>query len=107
MREAALAGDINRELPLRMVSAVAVAGFAGTWLFSAIDGSRLHARESLEDDLVLAPRAAELPLYLQRPVIARVEEHFPPPSLNLWPAFSDPGVWPAYSHASSAANSQL
>ena len=98
MREAALAEDVGRELPLRMVSAGAIAGFAATWLISSIDGSRLHDIEAMDaEDLALIRPVDALPVYLSRPLIARAEDVLPEPALNLPSAFADSGVWPAYS----------
>lgn len=95
MREAALAGDIDRELPLRMASAVAVAGFTAVWTISIIDGARQHAIEGELDELSAA-RAAPGPFVL---TARGPDEVLRAPALNLRALSTDPWVWPAYSPA--------
>jgi len=106
MREAALTEDFERELPLRMVSAIAIGGFAATWLASSIDGSRLHDQEMLDNELSWRSGAYDaLPAHLARPVAPVASASLSRPALNLSAGFTDPEAWPAYSLENSPLNS--
>ncbi len=62
MLEAGLAGEVDRDLTFRLISAGFVAAASGAWLASAIDGSRLHQLEQLEGgDLSALHRSALSP----------------------------------------------
>lgn len=55
MREAAAAGDIDRELNLRLVTAGSVAVVGGSWFLSGVDAS--HHNDVVAEELVLHARA--------------------------------------------------
>ena len=102
MRDAAIAGDIDRELPLRMASAAAVAGFTAVWTVSIIDGARQHALEQELND-ASASDAAPGPFVL---TARSPDEVLRAPALNLGGRPTDPGVWPAHLPAAPPAPSR-